>query len=178
MMQRGEPNSQSIPDKGPITCSTTAMLRIITIALALAALPAAADNMKAFPPAADGQTRHVLPLPKLDDESAAKVELIIGKTVKVDPVNRFFFGGKIEAVNIQGWGFTRYVVEQLGPMAGTRMAPPPGTPDVDRFVKLGGQPHLIRYNSKLPVVVYVPKGAEVRYRIWRGDGEGKTVEEG
>ena len=154
------------------------MIRTIIVALAVACLPAAADNMKAFQPADEGQTRHVLPLPKLDDESAAKVELIIGKTVKVDSVNRHFFGGKIEAVNIQGWGFTRYVVEKLGPMAGTRMAPPPGAPLVDRFVKLGGPPYLIRYNSKLPVVVYVPKGTEVRYRIWRGDGEGTKVKEG
>lgn len=155
------------------------MFRITSLALALASLPAiAADNMKAFPPAADGQTRHVLQLPKLDDESAAKVELIIGKTVKVDSVNRHFLGGTIQAVNIQGWGFTRYVVDKLGPMAGTLMAPPPGTPMVDRFVPLGGSPYLIRYNSKLPVVVYVPKGAEVRYRIWRGNGDGTPMEEG
>jgi len=154
------------------------MIRLTLLATAMLVLPAGADNMKAFPPAEAGQTRHVLPLPKLDDESAAKVELIVGKTVKVDSVNRFFFGGQIEAVNIQGWGFTRYVVNKLGPMAGTRMAPPPGAPKVDRFVKLGGEPYLIRYNSKLPVVVYVPEGAEVRYRIWRGDGDGKKVEEG
>lgn len=154
------------------------MLRIAITALVVACLPAAADNMKAFPPAEEGQTRHVLPLPKLDDESAAKVELIIGKTVKVDSVNRHFLGGKIEAVNIQGWGFTRYVVDKVGPVGGTRMAPPPGAKKVDRFVTLGGPPYLIRYNSKLPVVVYVPKGTEVRYRIWRGEGKGTKVEEG
>jgi len=83
------------------------MFRIARLTLVLMSLPADADNMKAFPPADAGQTRHVLPLPKLDDESAAKVELIVGKTVKTDSVNRYFFGGKIDAVNIQGWGFTR-----------------------------------------------------------------------
>ena len=25
----------------------------------------------------------------------------------------------------------------------------------------------IRYNSRIPLVVYVPKGGEVRYRIWK-----------
>ena len=29
-----------------------------------------------------------------------------------------------------------------------------------------GEGFLIRYNSKLPVVVYVPDEFEVRYRIW------------
>ncbi len=30
-----------------------------------------------------------------------------------------------------------------------------------------GEGFLLRYNSKLPVVVYVPEGFEVRYRIWQ-----------
>jgi ecotin len=37
---------------------------------------------------------------------------------------------------------------------------------------------LIRYNSRLPVVVYVPEGVEVRYRIWRADPEAKVVPQG
>ena len=42
-------------------------------------------------------------------------------------------------------------------------------PKVDRFITLGGEPKLLRYNSRLPVVVYVPADVEVRYRIWRAD---------
>lgn len=44
----------------------------------------AADTMKAFPPAEEGMVRYVLQLPKQDDESVLKVELIVGKTVQVD----------------------------------------------------------------------------------------------
>ena len=153
------------------------MSRTIAIALALTCF-AHGDNMKAFPPAEEGQSRHVLKLPKLDDESTAKVELLVGKTVEVAGNNLHFFGGRIEAVNIEGWGFTRYVVGKLGPMAGTLMAVPPGAPKVARFVKLGGEPFLIRYNSRLPVVVYVPEGTEVRYRIWTGNQPAAPVPEG
>ena len=99
------------------------------------------------------------------------MELKIGKMVKTDEVNRYFFGGSLQAVNIEGWGFTRYVLAELGPMAGTLMAVSPDTPKVDRFITLGGEPQLLRYNSRLPLVVYVPAGVEVRHRIWRADPE-------
>jgi ecotin len=53
----------------------------------------AADTMNAFPPASEGMVRHVLQLPKQDDESAYKVELIVDKMVQVDERNRYFFTG-------------------------------------------------------------------------------------
>ena len=138
----------------------------------------AADNMKAFPPAEAGMVRHVLQLPEQKDEYAFKVELIVGKTVQLDEGNRYFFGGKIEESNIEGWGFTRYVVSKLGPLAGTLMAVDPDAPKVPRFITIGGEPYLIRYNSRLPVVVYVPEGVEVRYRIWSAAPEAKLIEKG
>ena len=138
----------------------------------------AADNMKAFQPAEKGVVRYVLQLPEQKDEYAFKVELIVGKTVQLDEGNRYFFGGKIEAENIEGWGFTRYVVSELGPMAGTLMAVDPSAPKVPRFITIGGEPYLIRYNSRLPVVVYVPEGVEVRYRIWSAPPEAKPIEKG
>ena len=138
----------------------------------------AADNMKAFPPAEDGMVRYVLQLPKQEDESIFKLELIVGKTVQVDEKNRYFFGGNIEKETIEGWGYPRYIVSELGPMAGTLMAIDPNAPKVDRFITLAGEPYIIRYNSRLPLVVYVPEDVEVRYRIWTTDGESKAMEKG
>ena len=106
------------------------------------------------------------------------MELIVGKTVLVDEKNRYFFGGKIEEETIKGWGFPRYNVSKLGPMAGTRMAIDPNAPKVNRFVTLGGEPYLIRYNSRLPIVVYAPEGVEVCYRIWSAGPERKVIEKG
>jgi ecotin len=138
----------------------------------------AADNMKAFPPAEKGMVRYVLQLPKKDNESAYKMELIVGKTVQVDAVNSFFFGGKVEEETIEGWGFPRYILKTLGPMGGTLIGVDPNAPKVDRFIRAGGEPYLIRYNSRLPVVVYVPEGVEVRYRIWTAGAEEKPIEKG
>jgi ecotin len=131
----------------------------------------AADNIKAFPPAEDGMVRKVLQLPEQADESSFKLELIVGKTILTDPENRYFFAGNIERKTIQGWGFSHYLVSQFGPMAGTLMAVDPNVAQVERFIALGGEPYLIRYNSRLPVVVYIPEGAEVRYRVWHAGQE-------
>ena len=137
-----------------------------------------ADNLKAFPPAEKGMVRHVLQLPQAEDESLFKVQLIVGKTVEVDDVNTYFFSGKIEKETIQGWGFSRYQVNKLGPMAGTLMAVDPSAPKIVKFIPLAGEPYLIRYNSRLPIVVYVPEGVEVRYRIWTAGAEMKKVPKG
>lgn len=132
-------------------------------------------NLAAFPAADEGMSRHVLMLPPDAQEDSLRVELKIGKTVRTDEYNRYFFGGTLEELNIEGWGFTRYVLAELGPMAGTLMAVDPDAPKVDRFITLGGEPQLLRYNSRLPLVVYVPSGVEVRYRIWKADPEVKPV---
>jgi len=147
---------------------------------ALLAMPAAraADPMEAFPAADQGMLRYVLQLPAQDDESALRVELIVGKTVPLDEQNQYFFGGTLEQETIQGWGFTRYLLNELGPLAGTLMAADPNAPKVARFVPLGGAPYLIRYNSRLPIVVYVPEGVEVRYRLWTAGAESTVMEPG
>ena len=155
------------------------MFSITTLSFFITVISAqAADIMKAFPPAEEGMVRYVLQLPKQDDESIFKVELMVGKTIQVDEKNRYFFGGHIEEETIKGWGYPRYNVSQLGPLAGTLMAVDPDAPKVARFIALGGEPFIIRYNSRLPIVVYAPEGAEVRYRIWSTGEELKSMQKG
>lgn len=146
------------------------------ISMLLLTSACAADNLKAFPPAEAGMTRHVINLPEQTDESALKVELIVGKTVKTDAVNRYFFAGTLETGTVPGWGFNFHILRKLGPMAGTLMAVDPSAPQVERFISLGGEAQLLRYNSRLPLVVYVPAGVEVRYRIWRVEADSHSVQ--
>jgi ecotin len=136
------------------------------------------DILKPFAPAAEGMARFVIILPPQADESLLRVQLIVGKTVQIDEANRYFFAGKIDEESVKGWGYTQYRVAKLGPMAGTLMGVDPKAPKVARFVSLGGEPYLIRYNSKLPVVLYVPADAEVQYRIWRAAPQPLTAKQG
>ena len=155
------------------------MKTLATLALLLTGATAmGADNLKAFPPAEQGMTRYVINLETQQNEDDWKVELQVGKTVSLDAANRYFFGGRLEPETIQGWGYTRYILRELGPMAGTLMAVDPDAPKVDRFIMLGGEPQLLRYNSRLPLVVYVPDGVEVRYRFWRADATARAAETG
>lgn len=135
-----------------------------------------AEENPAFPPAGEGTVRFVLPLPSQDDESLFKLELIVGKTVRIDAQNNYSFAGKIEEEK-DGRDGTLYRVTRLGPLTGTIMAVDPDAPLVDRFVTLGGDPYFIRYNSRMPVVIYVPEGAEVRYRLWSAGPEIRMAEE-
>lgn len=46
------------------------------------------------------------------------------------------------------------------------------------FVPVVGDGYLLRYNSKLPIVIYAPKDIEVRYRVWSASASvGKAVAE-
>lgn len=89
-------------------------LIVVALALAIISPSYAAENMKAFPPAEEGMIRHVLQLPEQEDESAFKVELIIGKTVLTDPENRYFFASSIEKKQLKAGGFLVIVLPSWG----------------------------------------------------------------
>jgi len=125
--------------------------------------------LDAFPAPADGMVRYVIVLGEKarGEEDRFKVELIAGKTIVTDGVNSYRLGIHIEPRNLKGWGYTYYEVTGSGNTMSTLMAPPEGTPHVEQFVT--GKPLLVRYNSRLPIVVYAPNGYQVRYRIWQTD---------
>lgn len=124
----------------------------------------AQEQLKAFPPATAGQKRHVLIVPAVEDESDLKVELMIGKTQMVD-CNHHALGGELQTRTVEGWGYDYYLLSAFGPGRSTLMGCPAGS-EREAFVTIPS-PDLARYNSRLPIVVYTPEDAEVRYRIWR-----------
>lgn len=136
----------------------------LACALPLAACAATPEALKPYPAAAAGYQRHVIELPAQANEVEHKVELIAGKTLEVD-CNQQRLGGQWQEKTVEGWGYNYYELGQVGPAMSTLMA----CPDNSRkqaFVPVGGEPLLVRYNSKLPLVIYAPADVQVRYRIW------------
>mgnify|MGYP002064206180 FL=1 len=107
----------------------------------------------------------VFSVPEATNESERKVEIMIGKTMMVD-CNRTWFGGDLERRIAQGWGYSYFVLTKVQGPASTMMACPPEEDKIEAFVKVRGQGYLQPYNSKLPVVTYVPEGFSVHYRVW------------
>lgn len=139
----------------------TALLLSATATLANAAT---LEDVAPYPKAEDGFVRQVIHLPKQAREDDFKVEVLAGKTLTVD-CNRQRLGGTLEEKNLEGWGYSYYRLDKVSGPASTLMACPDGKTRKD-FVPVIGDGFVLRYNSKLPIVVYAPKDVEVRYRIW------------
>ena len=144
------------------------MLKIITIVLSvmltglsLYAEPAKKDNIHMFSQAQEGFVRHVIEVPKTDNDYDHRVELLIGKTMMVD-CNHHSFSGKIESVTLKGWGYKYLEVKKIQSGPTTMMAC--REPKTEKFISI--RDTLRRYNSRSPIVAYVPEGYEVRYRVW------------
>lgn len=122
------------------------------------------DNIHMFPQAKEGYVRQVIEVPKTQNDEDHRVELHIGKVMLVD-CNQHRLWGKIEDVTLKGWGYKYVEVSDINLGASTMMACP--EPKKERFIAL--RDNLRRYNSRLPIVVYVPKEYEVHYRIWNAE---------
>ena len=124
------------------------------------------NNIADFPAAQAGQSRHVIWLPEKQDEDMLKVEIVPGKLMLTDCNTRSLMGS-FTAQDLQGWGYTYYQLDNVKGSISTLMACPDDS-ETEAFVPVQGENFTLRYNSKLPIVVYTPNDIEVRYRVLAG----------
>ena len=145
-------------------------LSILALLLGTASLPlqsSANDDIKMFPAATPEQQRVVIRLPQLADESNSKVEVMVSKQLETD-CNQQRLGGNLQEQALKGWGYSYYTLDELmGPIS-TMMACPQQSKKITA-VPVIGEGYLLRYNSKLPLVIYAPKGVSVKYRLWQAE---------
>ena len=122
-------------------------------------------DLSMYPKPQDGYKQIVIQVPAKANENDYSVEIYIGKNELLD-CNRHFMMGEVTKKSVDGFGYDYYNVTSDGKIAGTLMACP-GKAPTSKFVYIA--PQQVRYNSKLPLVIYIPKQLIVKYRLWRAD---------
>ena len=150
---------------------------------ALAALPAVAIprlNLTGYPEPAPGLKRWVIQpsglLPKSADPFISahpldwRIQLIAGQTVTLD-CNTKRLAGSGMTMRMLPKASGKALFEVKGPLAviSTKMACPDDQPIRTSFLSLGKQPYLVPYNASWPIVVDLPLGTELRWRIWKAE---------
>ena len=150
---------------------------------ALAALPGVAIprlNLTGYPDPAPGLRRWVIQpsglLPKSADPLISahpldwRIQLIVGQTVTLD-CNTKRLSGSGMTMRMLPKASGKALLEVKGPVAviSTKMACPDDQPTRTSFLSLGKQPYLIPYNASWPIVVDLPVGTELRWRVWKAE---------
>ena len=130
----------------------------------------AIKNLEVYPAAAEGMKRYVILPDSLGSEAEYeyKVELIPGKMAEVDNCNRHGLLGELTEKTIEGFGYNYYEFASNGDIFSTQMACLDAA-KINKFVP--AKTSIIRYNSLLPIVVYMPEGFELKYKIWAAGEE-------
>ena len=150
---------------------------------ALAALPGGAIprlNLTGYPDPAPGLKRWVIQpsglLPKSADPLISahpldwRIQLIVGQTVTLD-CNTKRLSGTGMTMRMLPKASGKALFEVKGPVAviSTKMACPDDQPTRTSFLSLGKQPYLVPYNASWPIVVDLPVGTELRWRVWKAE---------
>ncbi|WP_158264527.1 ecotin family protein [Photobacterium rosenbergii] len=121
----------------------------------------ASDNADMFPEM-PGFTKHVIQLDAVENENLdRRVQLVANSVMKVD-CNIKALPMDIERRSLEGWGYSYYVLEKQTNYASTMMACEKEAADTE----LQFHSDLLRYNSKLPLVVYAQEDVDVDYKVW------------
>lgn len=126
------------------------------------------EKVAPYPKADKGMKRQVIQLTPEKDESTLKVELLIGQTLEVD-CNKHRLGGELDSKTLEGWGYDYYVFNKVTSPVSTMMACPDGKKEQKFVTAYLGNDGMLRYNSKLPIVVYTPANVDVKFRIWKAE---------
>lgn len=127
-------------------------------------------DTKIFPEAKKGYTQFVIEVPfsSMEEDANKKIEIFVGKYADVDTCNHHSLTGEFQSKDLQGWGYSYYEFHSKGDIVGTMM----GCGDYKKVTKfIRSQGFLLNYNGRMPIVLYVPEGMEVQYKIYKAEPE-------
>ena len=126
------------------------------------------QDLSIFPKPEAGYKKVVIEVPYSSKDDQKKIEFSVGKWMEVDGCNYFNLQGTLESKDLQGWGYNYYVFTTNGQVTSTMI----GCPDAaKRHLFVTARPEMVRYNGKLPIVVYVPEEYDVQFKIYKAEEE-------
>ncbi|WP_437999454.1 ecotin family protein [Sorangium sp. So ce185] len=147
---------------------------MLLLTATLLATPASAydvENLKPYPQTMNGKRRIVIDLPQLEHEDRARVEISFSKLLENSDCNHKWVSGTIKEGTIEGWGYPYWEVSSNGEIMSTLIGCG-NTPT--KTEPVFGAREMIRYNSKLPLVIYVPDGLDAAFRTFTTPGGFQT----
>jgi ecotin len=124
------------------------------------------QDLSIFPMPESGYKKVIIEVPYSDKDDQKKIEFSVGKWMEVDGCNYFNLQGTLETKDLQGWGYNYYVFKTNGQVTSTMM----GCSDAAmRNLFVTAQPEMVRYNGKLPIVIYVPEEYQVKFKIFKAE---------
>lgn len=134
------------------------------LAISLLSISRTVTKNDIYPKAEQGMVKHTIVLEEKTDESNYLVKLKFGREEVIDCNQHFLMGGKIEKKVLEGYGYNYYTFEGSDKMASTLMAC--STQAKTKKDVFYNSEETIRYNSKLPIVIYAPKEVFINYSVY------------
>jgi ecotin len=127
-------------------------------------------DTKIFPEPKKGYTQFVIEVPfsSMEEDANKKIEIFVGKYADVDTCNHHSLTGEFQTKDLQGWGYSYYEFQSKGDIVGTMMGCG-NHQKVSKFISSQGL--LLNYNGRMPIVLYVPEGFEVQFKIYKAEPE-------
>ena len=155
--------------------TTSALMQTTLAGSSTVPVSSPAVSIKPFPKPHAGDKRLVIRLPARANENALLVRVTSGKLGRVD-CNNQAYTGTLETKTLQGWGYNFYVLRTKGEAMSTLMACPPNSART-AFVPVAGAEQTLSYNSRMPLIYYVPKDFNVQYEVFAPQQQGTAKPE-
>ncbi len=98
-----------------------------------------------------------------------RVQLIVGRSIKADCNKHWLIGKGLNMERLKGSDQRMlYTLPTKPRVMTTYMACSPDQTH-ERFLVLGSEPYLVPYNPSYPIVVDVPLGVQLRWRLWKAE---------
>lgn len=125
-------------------------------------------NTDIFPKSEKNQKKVVIEVPYSSQDSNKKIEIFVGKEMETDKCNQYGLPGSFTKKDLKGWGYSYLTFNSTGNAVSTmKGCAESGTRT--QFVNAAG--YMADYNGRMPIVLYIPQGFTVRYKIYKADPE-------